>query len=150
MTVQNNIRDVQTRELGTFPPNGMVADLCAASGIEDDATTAEEQVEKVASGMGGDMEWMDVYKITEMFHMGCPVEEIKESVVRGQQQHLFNREFEGWKRFAGENGVMISNMAVPAFKDAAKERGLVVFKWEAPAIVSGKRGGSLLKRRKAG
>ena len=127
MAVVEIVGDAMTRELDTIPPNGIMVDLCAACGIDDEAKTAEQGVKMVASGMGGAMEWKDVYNAAEMFHIGCTVKDIKEAVVRGEQKKLFTWEFNACKSFAEETGVRISNMTLPAFKVVADKGDVVLY-----------------------
>ena len=128
------MRNALSRDLKTFPRNGMVAAFMEDIEIEANVRTAEEQLRCLGEGIGAVLTWRAVYQAIEVYFLGVPAAEVKQALRTGGMADLFSTEFEALRTFASRHDVRISQIAIPAFKRVAEEKGIRVYERVAPEL----------------
>lgn len=81
--VQLDAKKYQTRDISTYPFNGVLASTCDAQGIDtgkavDPATKEPRPFQVQVAAMSCD--WDVAYKVMELFQMNCTVQHIRDAL----------------------------------------------------------------------
>jgi hypothetical protein len=119
---QDDLNKAATRNWSTWPSHGFLANLMAVVYDSKNAFDGDSAADQLRHY---NIDGATAFKAVEMWLMATPIADLRDALrsttPNAHVQHLFNREFALWRRFAAASGAgRITAITAPPFADLAR------------------------------